>query len=123
MCGDRSQSCSAGKLSTSYPMFPRMSVSPSHCTTRGRFADPGGKRSPHPEGSIRRGPERFEVGPPDSLPAAVQCLLHLGQDASDTLGWTVSSSAVIRALIQYVGQRPSEWAAAEIRPLIEQETA
>jgi len=56
-------------------------------------------------------------------PTVANLLLHLGQDASDALGWTVSSSAVIRALIQHAGQQPSEWAAAEIRPLIEQEIA
>jgi hypothetical protein len=56
-------------------------------------------------------------------PAVVDLLLYLGQDASDALGWTVSSSAVIRALIQHAGQQPSEWAATAIHPLIEQEIA
>ena len=56
-------------------------------------------------------------------PAAAELLLHLGQDASDALGWTVSSSAVIRALIQHAGRQPSEWAATMLYPIIEQEIA
>jgi hypothetical protein len=56
-------------------------------------------------------------------PAAAQLLLYLGQDASDALGWTVSSSAVIRALIQHAAQQPEIWAAAALHPLIEQEIA
>jgi hypothetical protein len=51
-------------------------------------------------------------------------LLHqLSQEASDTLGWTVGSSAVIRALLQYVGQQPASWATAALHPLIEREIA
>ncbi len=54
-------------------------------------------------------------------PAAEQLLQALSQDASDILGWTVSSSAVVRALIQHAGQQPPAWAAAALHPLIEQE--
>ena len=56
-------------------------------------------------------------------PAAADLLLHLGQDASDALGWTVSSSAVVRALIQHAGQQSAAWATAALHPLIEQEIA
>jgi hypothetical protein len=56
-------------------------------------------------------------------PAVAELLLYLSQDASDNLGWTVSSSAVVRALIQHAGQQPSAWAAAALHPLIEQEIA
>ena len=50
-------------------------------------------------------------------------LQQLSQDASDALGWTVGSSAVIRALLQYVGQQPPSWVSATLHPLIEQEIA
>jgi len=56
-------------------------------------------------------------------PAAAELLLHLGQDASDALGWTVSSSAVVRALLSYVEQQPASWASSMLHPLIEQEIA
>lgn len=54
-------------------------------------------------------------------PAAEQLLQTLSQEASDALGWTVSTSAVVRAMFQYVEQQPSAWAAAALHPLIEQE--
>ena len=48
-------------------------------------------------------------------------LQQLGQGASDTLGWAVSHSAVIRGLLAYVKQQPPTWAATALYPLIEQE--
>lgn len=56
-------------------------------------------------------------------PTAGQTLRQLSQDASDTLGWTVTSSAMVRALIQYTRKQPPTWAAAELHPLIEEEIA
>lgn len=50
-------------------------------------------------------------------------LHRLNQDASDALGWTVGSSAVIRALLRYVAQQPSSWVSTTLHPLIEQEIA
>jgi phage gp46-like protein len=50
-------------------------------------------------------------------------LQQLSQDASDALGWTVGSSAIIRALLQYVVQQPTAWASTALHPLIEQEIA
>ena len=50
-------------------------------------------------------------------------LQQLSQDASDSLGWTVGSSAVIRALLRYVAQQPTAWASMTLHPLIEQEIA
>jgi hypothetical protein len=47
----------------------------------------------------------------------------LSQDATDALGWTVSSSAIVRALIRYSEQQPAAWAAATLHPLIGQEIA
>jgi hypothetical protein len=55
--------------------------------------------------------------------AAGQTLQALGQDASDVLGWTVTSSAVIRALIRYAEKQTPAWAASELHPLIEEEIA
>jgi hypothetical protein len=56
-------------------------------------------------------------------PAVAVTLQTLSQDASDALGWTVSSSALIRALIRQAGQQPPAWATAALHPLIEQEIA
>ena len=50
-------------------------------------------------------------------------LQQLSQNASDALGWTVSGSAVVRALLRYVEQQPAPWASATLHPLIEQEIA
>ena len=50
-------------------------------------------------------------------------LRQLSQNASDALGWTVGSSAIVRALLQYVEQQPAAWATATLHPLIEQEIA
>jgi hypothetical protein len=50
-----------------------------------------------------------------------QTLERLRQDASDALGWTVGSSAVVRALIRYAAQQSPEWAAATLHPLIAHE--
>ncbi len=50
-------------------------------------------------------------------------LQQLSQDASDALGWTVGSSAVIRALLQYVDQQSPAWSSATLHPLIEREIA
>jgi hypothetical protein len=56
-------------------------------------------------------------------PAAEYLLRQLSQDASDALGWTVSSSALVRALLHYVAQQPPAWAATALHPLVEQEIA
>ncbi len=50
-------------------------------------------------------------------------LQQLSQDASDALGWTVGSSALVRALLQYTKQQPSSWASSMLHPLIEREIA
>ena len=48
-------------------------------------------------------------------------LRDLSQHASDVLGWTVGSSAVIRALLRYVKAQPPAWAPSALFPLIEEE--
>lgn len=56
-------------------------------------------------------------------PALEKTLRQLSQEASDRLGWTVSSSAVIRGLLEYVKQQPPAWAVSELLPVIEGEIA
>ena len=56
-------------------------------------------------------------------PTAERTLDRLSQDASDALGWTVSHSAVLRAMLAYMEQQPSAWIATALHPLIEQEIA
>jgi hypothetical protein len=48
-------------------------------------------------------------------------LRNLSQNASDVLGWTVGSSAVIRALLRYVKAQPPTWVSSALFPLIEEE--
>jgi hypothetical protein len=48
-------------------------------------------------------------------------LQQLSQQTSDVIGWTVSNSAVVRALLRYVTQQPPTWASTTLAPLIEQE--
>jgi hypothetical protein len=56
-------------------------------------------------------------------PAEEEILRHLGQEASDRLGWTISNSTIVRALIQYAGHQPPAWLALALFPPIEQEIA
>jgi hypothetical protein len=48
-------------------------------------------------------------------------LQQFSQEASDLLGGTVSSSAVVRALLRYASQQSSSWISRTLLPLIEQE--
>lgn len=54
-------------------------------------------------------------------PAAEDLLNDLSQDATDALKRPVSSSALVRALLHYLAQQPSSWAATALYPLIRQE--
>ena len=45
----------------------------------------------------------------------------LAQEASDYIGWTVSGSAIVRALLRQADQQPGEWFKEQIFPFIEQE--
>ena len=56
-------------------------------------------------------------------PAMDRTLQRLRQEGSDFTGWTVSTSAVIRALLRYVEEQPSLWAHEQLWPRIEQEIA
>jgi len=59
-----------------------------------------------------------------TLTPALETLLHtIGQEASDALGWTVSDSAVVRAVLRYVAQQPPAWRRSVLLLLIEQEIA
>jgi hypothetical protein len=48
-------------------------------------------------------------------------LQRLSQATSDVIGWTVSNSAVVRALLRYTTEQPSSWVSTTLAPLIEQE--
>lgn len=72
---------------------------------------------------IARQQEPLKVVTVKLTAAMEQALQGLSQDASDALGWTVSSSAMIRALIRQAGKQPASWAATELHPLIEEEIA
>jgi hypothetical protein len=48
-------------------------------------------------------------------------LQQLSQETSDVIGWTVSNSAVVRALLRYATEQPSSWVSTTLAPLIEQE--
>jgi hypothetical protein len=50
-------------------------------------------------------------------------LEQLSQEATDTLGWTVSNSALVRALVWYAARQPREWKTTALFPLVEQEIA
>ncbi len=56
-------------------------------------------------------------------PTAEHLLHQLSQNASDALGWTVSNSALLRALLAYVAQQPPAWASSTLYPFVEQEIA
>lgn len=46
---------------------------------------------------------------------------RIAQDASDYIGWTVSGSAIVRALLRYADQQDGEWFKGQLFSLIEQE--
>lgn len=56
-------------------------------------------------------------------PTAEELLQQLSQEASDALGWTVSNSAVVRALLRYVAEQPPSWRQSTLLPFIEREIA
>jgi hypothetical protein len=57
------------------------------------------------------------------MPETGAALKWLGRDASDYIGWTVSSSAIVRALVYYAEQQPPGWATSQLFPLVEREIA
>jgi len=50
-----------------------------------------------------------------------QTLENLKQDATDTIGRPISSSALLRAFVRFLAQQPSAWTAKQLHPLIEEE--
>lgn len=54
-------------------------------------------------------------------PDDATALDRIAQDASDYIGWTVSGSAIVRALLRYADQQQGEWLREQLFPLIEQE--
>ena len=56
-------------------------------------------------------------------PETEATLQRLRQEASDSLGWTVSGSAIVRALLQHAQQQGAHWARATLFLFIERERA
>jgi hypothetical protein len=56
-------------------------------------------------------------------PELENLLQQWSHDATDALGWTVSTSAILRALLQYAAQQPAAWRPTTLFPFIEQEIA
>ena len=54
-------------------------------------------------------------------PTTEASLAQLKQEASDALGWTISGSAIVRALLRYAAQQNGTWVREQIFPFIEQE--
>ena len=54
-------------------------------------------------------------------PTATRTLDSIAQDASDAIGWTVSGSAIVRALLRHADEQGGGWIKARLFPLIEQE--
>lgn len=54
-------------------------------------------------------------------PDDVAILQRFSHEASDQLGWTVSGSAMVRALLRHAKQQGSPWVAETLVPLIEEE--
>ena len=48
-------------------------------------------------------------------------LNRIAQEASDYIGWTVSGSAIVRALLRLANQRKADWFREQLFPFIEQE--
>jgi hypothetical protein len=54
-------------------------------------------------------------------PTDTRRLDRLAQDASDYIGWTVSGSAIVRALLRYAADQGEGWAREYLFPFIEEE--
>ena len=59
-----------------------------------------------------------------SLTAAeVTVLRSISEDASDIVGRRISSSCIVRALVQWMDAQPPDFVRSEILPLVEKELA
>jgi len=57
-----------------------------------------------------------------SLTAAVErALRRMSQEATDSIGREVSSSAIVRALVLYTDRQPPTWLREQLLPLVEEE--
>jgi hypothetical protein len=80
---------------------------------------------------MARAKPKSKKPPPQNLPLFVKAitltrtdqdtLTRLSKDVSDYTGRTVSSSAIVRALVRYAGQQRYDWGLAYLSPLIERE--
>ncbi len=53
--------------------------------------------------------------------ADARTLDRIAQEASDYIGWTVSGSAIMRALLRYADQQDVGWFKGQLFPFIEEE--
>src|SRR5262245_35017371 len=70
---------------------------------------------------LRRKKEPLVVRSFTFTPALDQMLQRLSQEASDFTGWTISTSAVIRALLRYVEQQDRVRLLDALFPFVEME--
>jgi hypothetical protein len=50
-----------------------------------------------------------------------EALQQLSQDATDYIGYRISASAIMRALVRHAGQQGEAWAREQLFPFVEQE--
>lgn len=73
---------------------------------------------------LKRGKKKkpqFEIRSLTLTSQQMKELEQIGFDASDMLGWKVSQSAVMRALLAYAQQQGPKWIRETLHPLIERE--
>lgn len=76
--------------------------------------------------SIKRHPKkspkpRFLIRSLSLTPETEATVRQLAQEASDQLGWTIGSSAIVRALLRHAAAQNPTWARKTLFPLIERE--
>jgi hypothetical protein len=54
-------------------------------------------------------------------PTTEAIVKQLSQDASDSIGRPISSSAIIRALLRYADQQDTQWEQEQLFPFVEKE--
>jgi hypothetical protein len=75
-------------------------------------------KSPRPKPAAPQLIRSLSLTPADSA-----ALDDLAQDAGDWLGWTISGSALVRALIRHATNQGTAWQRATLFPLLEAEIA
>jgi hypothetical protein len=80
---------------------------------------------------MARAKPKGKKSPPEKPPLLVSTITitqndrdtldRLSKDLTDYTGRTVSSSAIVRALIRHTSLQPYDWVLSELGPLVEQE--